>query len=74
MKTLFFSVLIQVMIIRCACSQRKSRGHIIIIGGGSGGEKQVEEKIVHVPLPIPMPCPMHQAIQTKIQKVPVIIR
>ena len=69
MQKLFLILLIKVMIFASVSSQRKSRGHIIIIGG-SGGGKQVEEKIVPIPMPFPIPCP----IQQKIQKIPMIIK
>ncbi|XP_054157632.1 5'-nucleotidase-like [Oppia nitens] len=57
--------------IRLLAQPRKSRGHIIIIGGSGGGGKTVEEKIVHVPVPYPIhqPCPMHKA--SMIMKYPM---
>ena len=73
MRNPVFSVFIHMMIITLV-SARKSRGHIIIIGGGgSGGGKQVEEKVVHVPVPIHIPCPLHKP-QTIIQKVPYPVK
>ncbi len=48
---------------------RKSKGHIIIIGGGGGEGHKVEQKLVPIPIPYPTNCGQHT-----VMKPPIIVK